>query len=109
MGFYRKEESDMLTALLTIAFLEAVTGMAAVFLTKEFALIRILDWTEDKGVIGTAAGLCFAFLLLPYLMAEHTYSCPLSDDVHIDFEKECVGYREKGCKECIYNHAEELR
>lgn len=70
MGFYRKEESDMLTALLTIAFLEAVAGMAAVFLTKEFALIRILDWTEDKGVIGTAAGLCFAFLLLPYLMAE---------------------------------------
>ena len=31
MGFYRKEESDMLTALLTIAFLEAVAGMAAVF------------------------------------------------------------------------------
>ena len=60
----------MLTALLTIAFLEDVAGMAAVFLTKEFALIRILDWTEDKGVIGTAAGLCFAFLLLPYLMAE---------------------------------------
>ena len=48
MGFYRKEESDMLTALLTIAFLEAVAGMAAVFLTKEFALIRILDWTEDR-------------------------------------------------------------
>ena len=69
MGFYRKEESDMLTAT-SIAFLEAVAGMAAVFLTKEFALIRILDWTEDKGVIGTAAGLCFAFLLLPYLMAE---------------------------------------
>ena len=69
MGFYRKEESDMLTVLLIIAFLEAVAGMAAVFLTKEFALIRILDWTEDKGVIGTAAGLCFAFLLLPYLMA----------------------------------------
>jgi hypothetical protein len=43
-----------------------------------------------------------------YIM-EHTYSCPLSDDAHIDFEKECVGYREKGCKECIYNHAEELR
>ena len=34
MGFYRKEESDMLTALLTIAFLEAVAGMAAVFLDK---------------------------------------------------------------------------
>ena len=60
----------MLTVLLIIAFLEAVAGVAAVFLTKEFALIRILDWTEDKGIIGTAAGLCLAILLLPYLMAE---------------------------------------
>lgn len=47
-------------------------------------------------------------LLLDYIM-KHTYSCPLKDDAEIDFEKECVGYREAGCKECILRHAEELR
>ncbi|MFR3662557.1 MAG: hypothetical protein ACLTVN_14350 [Blautia hansenii] len=60
----------MLTVLLIIAYLETVAGVAAVFLTKEFALIRILDWTEGKEIISTAAGLCLAILLLPYLMAE---------------------------------------
>ena len=47
-------------------------------------------------------------LLLDYIM-KYTYSCPLKDDAEIDFEKECVGYLEEGCKECILRHVEELR
>lgn len=35
-------------------------------------------------------------------------SCPLKDDADINFEKECVGYREEGCLECIYKHADQL-
>ena len=27
---------------------------------------------------------------------------------YIDFEKECVGFREKGCKECILRNIEQL-
>ena len=47
-------------------------------------------------------------ILLDYIM-RHTWSCPIKDDADIDFEKECVGYREQGCKECILRHIEELR
>ncbi len=47
-------------------------------------------------------------MLLDYIM-RHTWSCPIKDDAEIDFEKECVGYLEEGCKECILRHVEELR
>lgn len=36
----------------------------------------------------------------------HCFSCPLDDNAEIDFERECVGYREPGCKECILKHIE---
>lgn len=44
--------------------------------------------------------------LLNALM-KHCYSCPLGDD-SIDFEKECVGYKEAGCKECIVRNFDKL-
>ena len=47
-------------------------------------------------------------LLMDYIM-RHTYSCPVKDDADIDFEKECVGFKEPGCRECIMRHLKELR
>ncbi len=47
-------------------------------------------------------------LLMDYIM-RHTYSCPVKDDADIDFDKECVGFKEPGCRECIMKHLEELR
>lgn len=37
------------------------------------------------------------------------HSCPLNDNANIDFEKECVGYREQGCAECILRHIDDLK
>lgn len=34
--------------------------------------------------------------------------CPFKDESGIDFENECVGFREAGCKECIYRNADKL-
>lgn len=47
-------------------------------------------------------------ILIEALM-RHCFSCPMKDDASIDFEKECVGYRSPGCKECIQKHMEDLR
>lgn len=47
-------------------------------------------------------------LLVDYIM-RHAYSCPVKDDADIDFEKECVGFEESGCRECIMRHLKELR
>ncbi len=40
-------------------------------------------------------------------LLRHCYSCPLEDG-SIDFEKECVGYREPGCRECIIRHSDKI-
>ena len=34
--------------------------------------------------------------------------CPFKDESGIDFENGCVGFREAGCKECIYRNADKL-
>lgn len=34
--------------------------------------------------------------------------CPFKDEANIDFEKECVGFREIGCKECILKNINQL-
>lgn len=47
--------------------------------------------------------------LLIEAFMRHCFSCPLDDNAEIDFERECVGYREHGCKECILKHIENLR
>lgn len=47
--------------------------------------------------------------LLIEAFMRHCFSCPLDDNAEIDFERECVGYREPGCKECILKHIENLR
>lgn len=39
---------------------------------------------------------------------DNWHHCPFADESGVDFDKECVGFREAGCKECIYRHAEKL-
>ena len=45
--------------------------------------------------------------LIDFIMG-NMYWCPFKDEANIDFEKECVGFREKGCKECIYKNITQL-
>lgn len=45
--------------------------------------------------------------LLDYIL-KNNHWCPFEDDVNIDFEKDCVGFRENGCKECIYKNIDQL-
>lgn len=47
-------------------------------------------------------------ILMDYIM-RHTYHCPIKDDANINFEKECVGFKEPGCRECIMRNLKELR
>lgn len=41
-------------------------------------------------------------------LMRHCICCPIKDDALMDFEAECVGYKENGCKECIITHVDEL-
>ena len=52
---------------------------------------------------------CSRETFLVEFILRHTYSCPLSDDSGINFEKECVGFGNAGCEECILQHAELLK
>ena len=41
-------------------------------------------------------------------LMRHCFSCPLKEDSAINFNKECVGYQNEGCKECILRHINDL-
>lgn len=45
--------------------------------------------------------------LVQYIF-DNIHWCPFKDEAEIDFERECVGFREKGCKECIIRNIEQL-
>lgn len=45
--------------------------------------------------------------LLTYII-DRMHWCPFEDDVNIDFVKECVGFSEPGCKECVLKHIDLL-
>ena len=47
------------------------------------------------------------WILVDYIINK-IHSCPLSDESNIDFEKECVGFGEVGCGECILRHLDKL-
>ncbi len=47
------------------------------------------------------------WILIDYIINK-IHSCPLSDESNIDFEKECVGFGEVGCGECILRHLDKL-
>ena len=46
-------------------------------------------------------------ILIQYIF-NNMHWCPFKDDADIDFEKECVGFRESGCKECILRNINQL-
>lgn len=46
-------------------------------------------------------------MLIQYIF-DNMHWCPFKDGAKIDFEKECTGFREKGCKECILRNIEQL-
>ena len=39
---------------------------------------------------------------------DNLHWCPFKDETNIDFERECVGFREPGCKDCILRNIEKL-
>ena len=45
--------------------------------------------------------------LIQYIF-NNLHWCPFKDEANIDFEKECVGFGETGCKECILCNIQEL-
>lgn len=45
--------------------------------------------------------------LLDYI-ANNMHWCPFKDEANIDFEKECVGFGESGCRECILRNINQL-
>lgn len=45
--------------------------------------------------------------LVQYIF-NNVHWCPFKDEANIDFDKECVGFKEAGCKECILRHIEQL-
>lgn len=46
--------------------------------------------------------------LLTYII-NNMHWCPFKDEADIDFEKECVGFAETGCRECILKHIDQLK
>lgn len=45
--------------------------------------------------------------LIQYIF-HNLHWCPFKDEANIDFEKECVGFGESGCKDCILRNFEQL-
>lgn len=48
------------------------------------------------------------WILIDYIINK-IHSCPFDDESGIDFEKECVGFGEAGCSECILRHLNLLK
>lgn len=46
--------------------------------------------------------------LLDYII-NNMHWCPFRDEANIDFEKECVGFGESGCRECILRNIKQLK
>lgn len=62
-------------------------------------------WMDDKkGFVALAKSVD---ALISYLFKNVRW-CPFDDESDIDFEKECVGFSEPGCKECILRNIEQL-
>ena len=46
-------------------------------------------------------------ILIDYVINK-IHSCPFDDGSDIDFEKECVGFGEVGCGDCIFRNLDKL-
>lgn len=62
-------------------------------------------WMDDKKELATLTKSADA--LITYLF-NNMHWCPFKDEANIDFDKECVGFRETGCKECILRNIGQL-
>lgn len=47
------------------------------------------------------------WILIDYIINK-CHSCPFDDESGVDFEKECVGFGEIGCGECILRNIGKL-
>lgn len=59
-------------------------------------------------LVDVMAGMNYTEKILTNYIIDKIHSCPFEDDCGIDFEKECVGFGEPGCMECILRNIEKL-
>lgn len=97
------------------ALVEQVENIIADYNTRE---LSETDW-ELNGEELTCISECLQYgqvtelrekqvdMLIQYIF-NNMHWCPFKDESNIDFEKECVGFREKGCKECILRNIKQL-
>lgn len=75
---------------------------------------RVLHYTDLSKVIGTiedaedTENAQDTIDILTDYIINKIHSCPFDDDADIDFEKECAGFGETGCRECILRHLDQL-
>lgn len=58
--------------------------------------------------VDVMAGISYTEKILTNYIIDKIHSCPLKDDCGIDFEKECAGFGEPGCRECILKNIDKL-
>lgn len=97
------------------ALVEQVENIIADYNTRE---LSETDWELNEEEL-TCISECLQYgqvaelrekqvdMLIQYIF-NNMHWCPFKDEAKIDFEKECVGFRENGCKECILRNIEQL-
>lgn len=92
------------------SYIDGRIGYLGAWFTEEAAKIHLANKLNVVGYDATTEAFALeirTLKLLDYIMSA-CHWCPFKDEVGIDFEKECVGFREKGCRECIYRHIDKL-
>ena len=74
----------------------------AAFLTEVASFIKKSKLKPKEVFMSSNEQILIDFIL------NHFHWCPFSDDCGINFEQECVGFKEVGCKECILRNIEKL-
>lgn len=69
---------------------------------KAEAIIKCFEELEQY-----RAGKLQTGILINYIINK-IHSCPFEDECGVNFEKECVGFGEAGCKECILRNIDKL-
>lgn len=91
---------------LCIQNMNAISKLAAVMSKEEVKQFFTYDYMADMKKPDISKNRIINELLT-YLM-ENMHWCPFKDSAAIDFDKECVGFGEQGCRECINKHIGEL-
>lgn len=71
----------------------------------------ITDGEKSKalGMKTIKANQCGQVEMLIQYIFDNMHWCPFKDEASIDYEKECAGFREPGCKDCILRNIEQLK